>query len=82
VNSIHHQAVGRVGSGLRVSARAADGIVEGVEWHDDEWWALGVQWHPEELTATSEEWDRQLFVAFAERCAQHRPDRNAALERE
>jgi len=78
VNSIHHQAVDRVGEGLRISARAADGIVEGVEWHDEEWWALGVQWHPEELTATSEPWDRQLFDAFADRCAQHRPHEKTA----
>ena len=65
-NSFHHQALDRVSSSLRVTARAEDGVVEGVESADDAWWMLGVQWHPEELTATPEEWDRRLFRAFAE----------------
>jgi len=47
-NSAHHQAVDRLGRGLRVSARARDGIVEGIETEDDRF-VLGVQWHPEEL---------------------------------
>lgn len=65
VNSSHHQSVDRVAPGLTVSARAADGIVEGAEWTgDDGWWLLGVQWHPEELTGTPEPWDRALFAAF------------------
>ncbi len=45
VASGHHQAVDRVGRGLRVTARAADGCVEGIE--SDDFWAVGVQWHPE-----------------------------------
>ncbi len=63
-NSFHHQAVDRLGAGLRVTARTSDGIVEGVESTDAEWWALGVQWHPEELTETTEHWDRSLFEAL------------------
>lgn len=65
VNSSHHQAISRVAHGLRVSARAPDGIVEGAEWDADDWWAVGVQWHPEELIDTREKWDRGLFAAFA-----------------
>jgi len=65
VNSMHHQAVGTVAAALTAVAHASDGVVEGVEWPDDEWWMVGVQWHPEELTATSEPWDRSLFSAFA-----------------
>jgi putative glutamine amidotransferase len=64
-NSLHHQAVDRVAQGLRVSARAGDGIAEGIEWAGDDWWMLGVQWHPEELDQTPEAWDRTLFGAFA-----------------
>lgn len=68
VNSTHHQAIDRAGSPLRVTARAPDGIVEGVETaEDDPWWVLGVQWHPEELLATPEGWDRALFAAFRAR---------------
>jgi putative glutamine amidotransferase len=48
VNSLHPQAVGRVGSGLRPVAWAPDGVVEAVE--SDDHLLLGVQWHPELLT--------------------------------
>ena len=64
-NSLHHQALDRVAPALRVTATAADGVVEGAETVDDAWWVLAVQWHPEELTATPEDWDRGLFAAFA-----------------
>jgi putative glutamine amidotransferase len=67
VNSSHHQAIETPGAGLRVTARAPDGIVEGMEGEDPRWWLLGVQWHPEELTETPEPWDRALFAAFASR---------------
>jgi putative glutamine amidotransferase len=49
VNSLHHQAVGRVGRGLRVTAHAPDGTIEAVEWVRGPGWALGVQWHPERM---------------------------------
>ena len=48
VNSFHHQAVARVGRGLRVAARAADGTVEAIEGAG---FTLGVQWHAEALSA-------------------------------
>jgi putative glutamine amidotransferase len=65
-NSFHHQALDAVAEGLRVTAYADDGIVEGAESADPEWWMLAVQWHPEELTGAPEPWDRNLFAAFAE----------------
>jgi len=64
VNSFHHQAIDRVGVGLRVAGWSPDGIVEGIESTDPDWWMVGVQWHPEELTNTKEDWDRRLFSAF------------------
>ena len=67
VNSSHHQAIDRPGSGLKINATAPDGVIEGAEWTDfHDWWMLGVQWHPEELTETPEGWDRALFLAFRE----------------
>ncbi len=47
VNSIHHQAVDRLGGDLVVDARSsADAIVEAIRWRGSGY-ALGVQWHPE-----------------------------------
>lgn len=49
VNSIHHQAIDRVASDLKVTATAPDGIVEGFELPGQRF-AVSVQWHPEDLT--------------------------------
>lgn len=54
----HHQAVDRLGDGLRVTATAADGTVEGVEVTGQSF-ALGIQWHPEEDLS-----DIRLFTAL------------------
>lgn len=59
VNSSHHQALDRLGRGLRVVARAPDGVMEAVEFTGDgsallitgSPWVLGVQWHPERMTS-------------------------------
>lgn len=48
VNSLHHQAVDRLGDGLRVVATDLDDIVQGIENPAAEF-LLGVQWHPEYL---------------------------------
>lgn len=66
VNSFHHQAVDRLGAGLRVTAHAPDGIVEGVESApDDPWWLTAVQWHPEEFVTDGAAIDHGIFRAFA-----------------
>ncbi len=46
VNSTHHQGVRQPGTGVLVSARAGDGVIEAIELPDLPF-ALGVQWHPE-----------------------------------
>ena len=65
VNSAHHQAVERLAPGLRVLARASDGIVEAVQMTDREFF-LGVQWHPERIADRPEQ--RRLFEAFVSAC--------------
>jgi len=48
VNSLHHQAVETVAPGLRVAARAPDGVIEAVEDSAGRF-VVGLQWHPEML---------------------------------
>jgi putative glutamine amidotransferase len=64
VNTFHHQAVKGVPPGFRVSARAADGIIEAIE-ATDGGFVLGVQWHPEDLAPESEP-HQALFGALVE----------------
>jgi putative glutamine amidotransferase len=47
INTIHHQAVDKLGRGLVVEARSVpDNIVEAIRWRGSSY-VLGVQWHPE-----------------------------------
>ena len=64
VNSAHHQAAGRLGSGLRVTQWALDGVIEALEHRTLP--VLGVQWHPERLGAN--DLGARLFAAFLSRC--------------
>lgn len=60
VNSSHHQSVLEPGRDLRVASRAADGVVEAVEWATDSNRVTAVQWHPERMTET-DAFARALF---------------------
>lgn len=57
VNSFHHQAADRLGQGLRVSARARDGVIEALESTDGSP-VLGIQFHPEECADVYPEFDK------------------------
>ena len=50
VNTLHHQIVGSLASGLRASASAADGLPEAAEAREGPWF-VAVQWHPELMGA-------------------------------
>lgn len=60
VNSSHHQAVNRVAPGVRVTARAEDGIVEAYEYGDQ---VVAYQFHPERLARKDDAW-LALFRQF------------------
>jgi len=64
VNSLHHQAIKRLGAGLQQSASGEDGTVEGVE--SDDGLIVAVQCHPEELTSDLP-WAGRLFERFVAR---------------
>ncbi len=69
VNSAHHQGVDphHAGSGLEVTARDGDGMVEAVELSDARRFVLGVQWHPERIHNPDHR--RRIFHAFLGACS-------------
>jgi len=64
VSSYHHQAIKKVGSGLVVSARSGDNIIEALENQDNN--IIAVQWHPE---LTRDVYSDKLFKYFISRAA-------------
>jgi putative glutamine amidotransferase len=54
VNSFHHQAVDRLGAGLRIVATAPDGTVEAIE-DPRAPFLVGVQWHAEAMAQRPEQ---------------------------
>ena len=71
VNSRHHQAVKAVGKGLKVTAVAPDGVVEGMESTDTDLF-LGVQWPPENMWQQEDPQQLVVFQDFLDRIAAHR----------
>lgn len=63
VNSLHHQAVERLGGHLSAAAYDSDGFIQGIE-NPGHRFLVGVQWHPEYLPYKRAQ--RELFRAFAE----------------
>jgi len=68
INSAHHQAIDRLGKGLRVNSHAGDGVIEGIEWEEPEGrpFMLAVQWHPERMYVHGFK-DRSLYAAIRDR---------------
>jgi putative glutamine amidotransferase len=65
----HHQALDRLGSGVRASGWARDGIVEVIEGIDG--WLLAVQWHPED-TAAEDRVQQRLFDSLVQEAVARR----------
>jgi putative glutamine amidotransferase len=79
VNSSHHQAIGRVGEGLRVTAHAPDGLVEGLEDPKHPFY-IGVQWHPEDMNG--EHSATALFEAFVKAAREYALSKTAVAAAE
>ncbi len=62
VSCYHHQCLAELGTGLVVTARSEEGVIEAVELPSYDGWFLGVQWHPEDTWETE---PRQLAVLTA-----------------
>jgi len=73
-SSFHGQAIGRLGDGFQVSARAPDGVVEAIELPKQRF-VVGVQWHPELPPAQTEMFETFLKEARAYRRSRQSPDR-------
>ena len=65
-NSFHHQAIKKLGDGLKITATADDGIIEGV-YLPGERYFRAFQWHPERLVDIDEH-NRLIFEDFINAC--------------
>jgi len=76
VNSVHRQAVDRLGPKLQIEAVAEDGTVEAVSVRDARAFAVGVQWHPE-YWVKSDSVSQRIFKAFGDAVRAHAAARTA-----
>ncbi|WP_268967839.1 gamma-glutamyl-gamma-aminobutyrate hydrolase family protein [Veronia nyctiphanis] len=66
VNSVHTQGIARLGEGLRIEAKALDGLIEAVSFQSEAF-TLGVQWHPE-WKVTENPFYSTIFKLFGDAC--------------
>lgn len=71
VNSVHGQGIDRLAVGLRVEARALDGLVEAFSQPGAPGFNLCVQWHPE-WQAAANPVSRQILGAFGQAVRRYR----------
>lgn len=84
VNSLHGQGVNRLAPGMRIEARAPDGVVEAMSWRPtlgDKGAATGgfnlcLQWHPE-WKAADNPVSRKIFKAFGQACWAYQANRDS-----
>jgi putative glutamine amidotransferase len=67
INSLHHQAIDRLGDGLRITASCPTGIIEGIE--HESLPVVAVQWHPEMMTTAEQDPIFRWLVDTAARAA-------------
>ena len=71
INSLHHQALKKMGDGLRATLYSEDGeVIEGCEHTDKPY--FGVQWHPEKMSLSMKREDTingiKIFQRFIQMC--------------
>jgi putative glutamine amidotransferase len=72
ISCYHHQALDRIGAGLRATALSEDGVIEAIEVTEPgDGWFLAVQWHPED-TAADDPAQQRLFGALVSAAAGNR----------
>ena len=81
VNSLHAQAIDRLGDRLEVEAMSEDGVIEAVSVRGVETFALSVQWHPEHAIALEWPLSQAMFTAFGEACRHRRASRGIGAVR-
>lgn len=74
INSFHHQAVKDLAPGVRCTAQAEDGLIEGIE-SERHRWVVGVQWHPERSEAEAPNTDPNIRIlqGFAAAVREYEP---------
>jgi putative glutamine amidotransferase len=77
VNSSHHQSVKNVGRGLNVTAKAPDGVIEGLEDPNHPFY-VGVQWHPEDMPGEASA--SAIFGAFVEAARRYAAGKESSRE--
>lgn len=73
VNSLHHQAIKKIGQGLKDLFWSEDGFVEAI-YGPEYRYLVGVQWHPEYLYQIDDA-NRHLFETFINAASQYRQDK-------
>ena len=71
VNSLHSQAVDRLGAELQAEAFADDGLLEAFTVKNAPGFTLGLQWHPE-WQVTENPVSMAIFAAFGDACRRYR----------
>ena len=72
VNSLHNQSIKKLGTGLIITDKEHNGIVQAIEAGDNSF-LVGVQWHPEYMLNSSRQ--RKLFKALVQAAIQDRKSR-------
>lgn len=77
VNSLHGQGVNRLAPGLRIEARADDGLIEAFSVENSAGFNLAMQWHPE-WQPLQNPVSKKIFAAFGQACRLWREHKRSA----